>query len=161
MTLPFSTAQGVTLRPQPTEAEGDSTCVRLRLPQKAARKPLIHASHPALCCRCCRHMACFLFLLSGTRPSSCISVPFGYKQTFLTPLKVLFTTTVTRLPHCSALSCVKPRGSHPALGMSGLWHLPSCPTAIRTSPHIKHKSQSAASVSLAPRSHSEMLELTA
>lgn len=116
-------------------AAGDGTSVWLRLPQIAARKLLIHASHPAPCCRCCHHMACFLFLISRKRPSSCFSMPFGYEQTFLTPLKALFSTAVIQLPHCSAPSRVKPRGFHPALGMRGLRRLPSCPAGIQQISH--------------------------
>lgn len=43
-----------------------------------------------------------------------------------------------QLPHCSAPSRVKPRGFHPALGMWGLRHLPSCPAGI---PQISHQLQ--------------------
>lgn len=77
-----SAPQGVSLRPQPTEAAGDGISSWLRLPQITARKLLIHASHPALCYRCCHHMACFLVLIFRKRPNSCFTVLFSYDGHF-------------------------------------------------------------------------------
>lgn len=160
--LAFSIPQGVSLRPQLPEAAGDGTSSWLRVPQITARKLLIHASHPALCCRCCHHMACFLFLISRKKPSSCFLMPVGYEWTFLTLHKALFTATVIQLPHCSAPRRVKSRGSQPCPGHAR----PAASTGTALlgyceSSHIICESQGVASVSLAPRSQSEMLELTA
>lgn len=62
--LACSIPQGVSLRPQPTEAAGDGMSSCLRLPQKKARKILIHASYPVLCYRCCHQVACFFFFFN-------------------------------------------------------------------------------------------------
>lgn len=80
--LACSAPQGVSLRPQPTEAAGDGISSWLRLPQITARKLLIHASHPALCYRCCHHMACFLVLIFRKRPHSCFTRLFSYDGHF-------------------------------------------------------------------------------